>query len=505
MSELKDTSTLMDAAVEAESAAMKEFTEENTTNVANFEEGTLTKGEKAKFMLLTPLTTTIIKFVIIGLGLIGSVLGLVGLLVGSDSMMGIYNGFVTVTSAISGIIPLSMMEILAIVVLLGFLGYLTFIIVRTIQLRKASGMVRGKLWIQFGYSTVALVLFITMLFSCGYGMAGSRKAFEKAAKVDGAPLYTQTKVTEQELSETLLYLIDKLNNVVITDQESGESATIHYLEKTASSKYNVKGNTTTMIAKQVAKAFDNAEEKIKVLAGPELTAKELLAGPLYNAMNIGSMYSPATGEILVNPYYPNVAMPMLIAKAMAKQRGYHNDAQANMIAYIVCTQYCDIPYIQYSAYFDAYLSVGSKLAKRNADTYVTLASSLKECVKKEVIYYTKKLDQLYGNTNSLSFTDAGTNVTSNDNYRIYPKLMVTYYRNYLLQFAGTDQLNCGYYVNCLVDLYRQDQLFKADVDALAAQYGTYEEQTLFEIYDANGNLTNSGSGHIDVGNATPKQ
>ena len=194
-------------------------------------------------------------------------------------------------------------------------------------------------------------------------------------------------------------------------------------------------------------------------------------------MGVGSMYSPLTSEVLVNPYYPEVCTPMLVAKAIAKQRGFHNDAQADMIAYLVCTRYTNNPYVQYSAYFNAYLATGSKLAKRNPNTYATVASALKESVKKEVIYYTRKLDSLYGNKSSLQFTENG-NLSSAEKYLEYPELMINYYRQRLVQYTDpTAELNCGYYVNSLIDLYRQDVDYQTEINNVVAKYSEYQTQT----------------------------
>ncbi len=461
------------AADSAEQAALYEFDDQQ---IGEYEEGTLTKGEKAKFLLLSPLVNTIIKFSVIGIGLIAAILWLVAALVPSfsNAMMGLYGGFTTVLAAINNLLPISMFEILLVLVALGWLSYLIVILVRFIQVHKNGKLLAGRLWIQFGYSTIAVVMFITMLFSFGYGLAANRTSFHAAtASSDGTVLYTNKTVYETELSETIVYLIDKLNTTVVESQRDAENAIIVYSNKTGSSIYNTKGNANLQLADAVSDAFQKAAQEIPALKGPKIKAKELLAGPLFNGLSIGSMYSPMTGEVLVNPYFPNVSIPMLVAKGIAKQRGFQNDAQADMIAYLVCTKYSDNPYVQYSAYFNAYLSVGSKLAMRNMQTYATVAGALKEDIKKEVIYYTRTLDSLYGNKSSLQFTDNGGNRTASDNYLEYPELMLNYYRQKLASYADNSQeLNCGYYVNALVDLYRQDTDYQLGVDEVVAKYNT---------------------------------
>lgn len=491
--EMKDTSNVMETAApqSAEDIALMEFTDQE---IREYEEGTLTGKEKAKFLLLTPLVNTIIKFSLIGLGLIGAILWLVGMLA-PNALNGFYQGYTSVLAAINNIFPFSVFELLLILIAVGWLGYLIFVLVRFIQVHKTGKLLGGRMWIQFGYSTLALVLFITMLFSFGYGIVGSRTSFHKASAYDdGTQLYTNAPVKETELSETLGYLIDKLNTTVYNAQLDETNQIIAYSAKTGASQYNVKGNANLILAEAVSDAFQLAAQDIPALKGAKISAKEMLAGPIFNSMNVGSMYSPMTGEVLINPYFPEVSIPMLVAKGIAKQRGFQNDGQADMIAYLVCTRYSDNPYVQYSAYFNAYVSTGSKLAKRNSSTYVTMASALKEDVKKEVIYYTRKLDSLYGNKSSLQFTDNGGVRTSADKYLEYPELMINYYRQKLAAYADDSvELSYGYYVNSLVDLYRQDTEFQTGINTVVEKYATYKEEVKQEEVPASGASANTST------------
>lgn len=478
--EMKDTSNVMDTAPaagekSAEDIALMEFTDQE---IRDYEEGTLTNKEKAKFLLLSPLPNAIIKFSLIGIGLVAAILWLVGAMV-PDVFNGFYRGFTGVLAAINNIMPFSVFEILIILTALGWLGYLVFVLVRFIQVHKTGKLLGMRMWIQFGYSTLALVMVYTMLFSFGYGIVGSRTSFQKAsASAEGVQLYTNATVKETELSETLVYLIDKLNTTVINAQSDATNQQIVYTANSGASQYNVKGNANLQLAEDVSNAFQKAAADIPALKGAKLSAKELLTGPIFNSLNVGSMYSPITGEILINPYFPEVSIPMLVAKAIAKQRGFQSDSQADMIAYLVCTRYSDNPYVQYSAYFNAYVSTGSKLAKRNQSTYATVASALKESIKKEVIYYTRKLDSLYGNSSSLQFADNGGVSTAAEYYLEYPELMINYYRQKMASYADdSTELNCGYYVNSLVDLYRQDVDYQTEINNVVAKYAEYKVET----------------------------
>ena len=480
--EMKDTSNIVEAAAadNAEQTALLEFTEQE---ILDYEEGQLTKKEAAKFLLLTPLTNSIIKFSLIGLGLIAAILWLVAAVAPgfSDAMVGFYNGYSTVIAAINNILPFSVFEIVIILSVLGWLGYLAFIIVRFIQTHKTGKLLSLRLWIQFGYSTLALVMVYTMLFSFGYGLIGNRTSFHRAtATEDGTMLYDASIApNETDISETMLYLVDKLNTTVIEANE-GETQHIFFNGTSGASKINLTGNTDVRKAKLAAyvnDAFQKAAQDIPQLAGPKLSAKPMLAGPIYNSMTVGSMYAPVTGEVLYNPYFPEVAIPMLVARAIAMQRGYQNEAQANMIAYIVLTQYSDVPYVQYSAYFDAYVNTGSYMARCNVYTYATVAAALKVEIKKEVVYFTKQLDRIYGNSSALQFADDGSNQTANADYLVFPELLTDFYRaNVKPNVDDSTPRKCGYYVNGIIDLWRQDLDYQDNINSVVAQYNEYKEE-----------------------------
>ncbi len=479
--QLKDTSNIVETVetVETESleqTALLEFTEQE---ILDYEEGQLTKKEKAKFLFLSPLTNTIIKFSLIGLGLIAAILWLVAALVPSFSqaMLGFYKGFSAAISAVNNLIPLSVFEILVILAVLGWLGYLVFILVRFIQKRKLSKLLATRYWVQFGYATLAVVMVFTMLFSFGYGLVSNRTPFHQATVSNGVAMYDPyADPNENEISETLLYLIDKLNTTVI-NANTGETQHFAFSNASGASKVNVNGNRKAKLAKEVSNAFQRAAQDYPQLAGTKLTPKAMLAGPIYNNMTVGSMYSPITGEVLYNPYFPEVAIPMLVARAIAMERGFQDEAQAQLIAYFVCSRYSDVPYVNYSAYFDAYLSTGDKMARCNPNTYVTVASALKAEIKKEVIYYTKQLDKLYGNSNSLAFMDNGAQKTADLDYLVLPELLTDYYRNKVAPSVDASiARKCGYYVNSVISLYKQDYAYQEGIKAVVDQYNQYREE-----------------------------
>ncbi len=424
----------------------------------------MTTGQKLKVLLMKPLATSIIKWVCAFFGIVGLVLYLVGT---SSRSMG--EMFAEIFCVVSGgiasffsLIPISMFEIIICATALGILAYLVFIIVRTFQVKGKFH--KGGLWVQFGYTLIAVAGVFALLISMCYGVFTYRQPLSKSTD------YTNAKVTNQDFGETMLYLIDRINNTLY-DGTSNETI---FFTASGHSRYATSGRSTDEIAKKVSKAFENAAQDIPTLKGNDLSAKQLIFSGLYSKFRIASIYSPFTGEICVNSDYPEVVMPMQIAKAMAIQRGYTNDADAAFIAYLVCTEYSDDDYIKYSGYFNAYVELSSKFYNVNGkNLHLYMANTLKETAKREYVQYVKKLDNLYGLTSELEYTDADS-VLAADKYCDVAKLMIVNFRQGInkgnISVDNTEPYNFGKYCNYLVNNYLLDDDFQEEIDDIYEEY-----------------------------------
>ena len=163
-------------------------------------EAGMTTGEKIKLLLMKPLVTSIIKWVFIGLGLVGLVLYLLR----SEGLAKAFSGISGAIASFFSLIPISVFEILICAAVLGILAYLVFIIVRTFQVKGKFR--RGGLWVQFGYSLLAVCGAFAILLSMCYGVFTYRDPLSKSTE------YTSEKVTNYDFSKTMLYLIDGVNN-----------------------------------------------------------------------------------------------------------------------------------------------------------------------------------------------------------------------------------------------------------------------------------------------------
>ncbi len=434
----------------------------------------LTTGQKMKYLFMYPLVTSIIKWSFAVLGLVGLILFIVAS-VSQDASAALTKGLqrpvTDFFTKIYNAIPISMMEIFIFAAILGILAYLVFIIVRTCQVK--GGFRKGGLWMQFFYTLVAVASVFCLLFSMCCGVALNNKPFSSIST------YSDTEVTQLEFNESLIYLVDKINNVLARDIDETKSI---FFTKDGASKYAQSGRSTDVIAEKLSEAFDNAAEEIPELKGSAVVPKELLLVDLYSLMQIGSIYSPFTGEVNVNTYYTEVAIPVQIAKSMAKQRGFTNDDDASFIAFLVCTQYTDDPYINYAGYFDAYINVGTAVYNQDGgkDLHLYIANALKESAKREVVNYVKNLDSLYGITSDLNFDSSGEK-TSTDSYYDLAKLLLVDLRNKVdtgsVTLDDVEPVSYGRYCNYIVNFYNSDTQFQNDVETTYYEYHPDELQT----------------------------
>ena len=383
-----------------------------------------TKKEKLKLILMNNTVFSIIKWCFAGLGLVGLIFHILALVSSdiSESLStsisaGIRNGL----TAVSSMLTVSLMEILAIVALVGILAYAGFLIFKSVKAK--DGVKIAGFWVQFGYVLVAVFGFGYLLFVLCYGVTTNRPMLYKTYLEEYRPNY----FTESRLDTGMLYYIDNLNNVAVEGRENIFYTTAGH------SRYASTGSSVEEIGEAVNHMFDLASDDYAFLKGSDVTVKELMAAPMYTSMGIGSIYCPLTSEVLVNPDYPEVMIPMQVARAIAKQRGITNDDDASFIAFMVLNEYSDVlgdltdkyntDFIRYAALMDAYLEVGTMVYNVDPNMHLYCASALKETAKKDVVAMVKQLDVLYGNTSNLVEFQAADKKTSTASYKDLAKLL----------------------------------------------------------------------------------
>lgn len=408
---------------------LAEFDENLEFDVSDLEsiKPVYTTKEKMKLIFMNNTVFSIIKWCFAGLGLIALVLYILAM-VSSDlseqlttSLSGGVRGALT---AVSNLIPISLMEVLAVVTVVGILAYAGFLIYKTIKEKEGIKIV--GFWVQFGYVLVAVFCFGFLLYTLCYGVTTNRPLIYQKYLQE----YHPNLFTEQMLDGAMLYYVDQINEVA-SDASSRDN--IRYYDDGHSS-YAQQGRSTAEIAEAVNACFDAAAEDYPFLKGSQVKAKTMLVPQLYTMMGVGSMYSPLTSEVLVNPDYPEVIVPMQVARAIAKQRGITDDGDASLVAFLVLSRYANeladpngqynMDYIRYTAYFDAYLELGTLVYHLSPDLHLYCAAPLKDTIKKDVVTYIKGLDTLYNNVSELEYKSTSSKTETNK-YMILANLAYT--------------------------------------------------------------------------------
>lgn len=421
----------------------------------------MTTGQKLKVLFMRPMWSAIVKWVFMVLGIVGLVFWLIANNVSretGESMSKTCGGIKNMFSNIFGAIPVSMLEIVVCAAAVGIFAYLIFIIVRCIQIKGTFH--KAGLWVQFLYTVIAVACVFVLLFSMCYGVYGYRQRLSKLTK----NAYSAADVTNMEFAEAMLYLIDKTNNSFAEGKEKNHI----FFTASGETKFQVKGDALENMTKEINKAYKKAAKDIKELEGPELNSKALLFTGLYTSKHVASIYSPITGEVCINTEYSDVLIPMQIAKSFAMQRGFTDSDTAEFLAFLVCTQYSDNKYINYSGYFNAYMSLSSKLYQANGkDLHLYLATALNDEVKKEYVNVVKDLDELYGVSSDLEFKGSANTLTDN-NYNLAAKLVLVNLRDTVAdgntRIDKTEYVNYGDYCNYLTNFYKLDDDFQDEVD-----------------------------------------
>ncbi len=382
------------------------------------------KKEKRRLIFMSSKVSSIIKWCLAGLGIVGLVMFILAMVspdVSEALSSTVSKAVVGALATVSNLLPISLFEILVVVVLVGILAYVGFLVYKTIKEKEGIKIV--GIWMQLVYSLLAVAGVGFLLFSICYGVTIYRPyLYQDHFKQAYAPL----QFTEQTMGSSLIYYSDKINEVSVNGMLN-----IYYAAD-GSSQYATEGASFEEIGEAINACFDLAAADFPVLSGSDVVVKEMIASPLYSMMGIGSMYCPFTGEILINTDYPELIAPMQIARTIAKQRGIADDGDASFVAYLVCTKYADqlakagseynLDYIKYAGYMDAYMEIGSVAYQVQADIHLYCTAALKENAKRDMVAYVKALDALYGNTADLEFV-AAQQMTATNDYLELPKML----------------------------------------------------------------------------------
>ena len=195
----------------------------------------------------------------------------------------------------------------------------------------------------------------------------------KTSTLDRKMNIEKKPVSEEELYETAMLMVDRLNalNSSVTYMPDGSSVRPFSHDECVRLCHASYG--------KLMKEYDF----IGKVAAP---VKQLVVSDIMTYTHISGFYSFLTGEANLNTNYPYYINVYTTAHEMAHQRGIAREDEANFIAYLVCI-HSDDPYMQYSGYLNMYEYLSSALYEASPALYGKVYSALSEDAKGELRAY----------------------------------------------------------------------------------------------------------------------
>ncbi len=271
---------------------------------------------------------------------------------------GIYPYISKTLSLISGIIPVSIAEILFILIVLFIIIAIITIILKPRYLLNNSSKI-------FHYT---LRTFATMyiLFYFSWGFNYYRQDYSVIANMNDSP------TTYKDLKELTLIMIEKSNEIRegLPEDEDG----ILLLED----NFHDLGNIAN-------KGFDDYRIGNIDLSDTYGRIKPVFLSKYMSYTGISGIYVPFTSEPTINKDIPNHSLLTAITHELAHQKGFAKEDEANFIAYKANINNPDKRF-QYSGYYLAMDYLMNEVYRENPDDYSIFYTRLSDGVKRDMKY-----------------------------------------------------------------------------------------------------------------------
>lgn len=273
----------------------------------------------------------------------------------------IYKFLSQLVSLITGIIPISLAEIIIILLPAVIIALICRFIYRICKDRKNWMVHLVKAAINV-LATGSVLLFTFTMFG---GLNYYRYPFS---------YYSNLEIKDSSLEE--LYRLTKelaiqaneLRSRVLTEDENG-------VFKLAMSKYEL-AETANMAIKQLS-------DEYPVLIGNYGQPKPILLSALMSYTETTGIFIPFTMEANVNVDIPDYTIPFTMLHELAHQRGFMREDEANFIAYLAGVRSDSIE-LKYSSIMHALVTAGNALYRQNSEMYKDIKSIYSDGVVKDL-------------------------------------------------------------------------------------------------------------------------
>lgn len=249
---------------------------------------------------------------------------------------------------LTNLIPFSVAECIIISIPLLFIGAIALCVKFT---RKG------------GAHAVRYIVTLASIAALLYGMFVMTTAVAyNSSTLDKKLGLEQEKVSVDELRETALYMIEKMD-------EELDSVKFRY------GGSSVMPYSVSEMNDKLLEAYDTLADKHEFLPKLWSRIKQVSLSEAMTYTHMSGMYTYYTGEANLNVNFPDYNLPYTAAHELAHQRGVLPENEANFVAFLVCVE-SDDPYIRYSGYMNMYEYLNSALYSADYDTFAEVYGSL---------------------------------------------------------------------------------------------------------------------------------
>lgn len=272
----------------------------------------------------------------------------------------VYPSIGKILSSFTGVIPLSVAEIIVLVVPVTLIAYVAAVI------KKSFGP-HGFSMVPILNLSVSILMIISIVFFSFISLWGLNYYRQPFADLAGLQVRPSSVQELEGLCSSLIERADTLRQSVNVDAEG-------YVD--------VPGGTRDIL-QGCSKGYTAIAERYPQLSGSYGDPKPILLSELMNYTGICGVYFPFTGEANVNVSIPEATLPSTAAHEMAHQRGFSREDEANYIAYLACTHHPDVNY-QYSGVLLAMIHSMNALYRSDNELHSKLAEGFSPEVRKDL-------------------------------------------------------------------------------------------------------------------------
>ncbi|MBS3994403.1 MAG: DUF3810 domain-containing protein [Alkaliphilus sp.] len=260
-------------------------------------------------------------------------------------------------SALTGVIPISLGEMIVLIIFILLPSCLFYVIFTVIKF--------GKINVKMIFiNSIILVGFTYSLFLIVWGFNYHRLPYSEIAKLDVKPS------SIEELSALCEDLIVRANHLRELVNEDDRGIKI------------LNGSIDDMF-KRSNVGFYNAQKIIPELQGSFGRPKGILLSEMLSYTGLVGIYFPFTAEANVNTAIPHSMLPSTTSHEMAHQRGFAREDEANFIAYFTCSLHPDYDF-QYSGVLLGLIHSMNTLHRYSPDRHRELQAKYSNGLKRDL-------------------------------------------------------------------------------------------------------------------------